>query len=42
MTVIYNINTSVAPTANLAAVGGVVVEAIQSYEQRSGKSWRSN
>jgi hypothetical protein len=41
-TVVYNINTSVAPTANLAAVGGVVVEAIQSYEQRSGKSWRNN
>lgn len=41
-TVIYQINTSVAPTANLAAVGGAVVEAIQSYEQRSGRSWRSN
>lgn len=41
-TIIYQINTSVAPTANLAAVGGAVVEAIQSYEQRSGRSWRSN
>jgi hypothetical protein len=41
-TIIYQISTSVAPTANLAAVGGAVVEAIQSYEQRSGKSWRNN
>lgn len=41
-TIVYNISTSVAPTANLAAVGGAVVEAIQSYEQRSGRSWRSN
>jgi hypothetical protein len=41
-TIIYQISTTVAPTANLAAVGGAVVEAIQSYEQRSGKSWRNN
>lgn len=42
MTVIYQINTTVSPTANLAAVGGTIVEAIQSYEQRSGRTWRDN
>lgn len=41
-TVIYQINTSVAPTANLAAVGSQIVESIQAYETRSGKTWRGN
>ena len=41
-TIIYQINTSVAPTANLSAIGQEIVESIQAFESRSGKTWRSN
>ncbi|MFI6737436.1 hypothetical protein ACIBI9_31310 [Nonomuraea sp. NPDC050451] len=41
-TVIYQINTTVSPTANLAAVGAEIVEAVQAYETKSGRSWRAN
>lgn len=41
-TTIYQINTTVAPTANLSAVGQEIVESIQAFESRSGKTWRSN
>ena len=41
-TVIYQINTTVAPTANLAAVGGEIVKSIQAFEKRSSKTWRAN
>lgn len=41
-TVVYQINTTVGPTANLSAVGSEIVKAIQAHEQRSSKSWRSN
>ena len=36
----YNINVNVAPTADKAAVGQSIVEAISSYERRSGAGWR--
>lgn len=36
-----NINVNVPPTADKAAVGQSVVEAIRMYEQRSGTGWRS-
>lgn len=36
-----NINVNVPPTADKAAVGQSVVEAIRMYEQRSGSSWRA-
>ena len=35
------INVSVAPTADKAAIGQTIVEAISSYERRSGDGWRS-
>ena len=35
------INVSVAPTADKAAIGQTIVEAISSYERRSGYGWRS-
>ena len=35
------INVSVAPTADKAAIGQTIVEAISSYERRSGPGWRS-
>jgi len=41
-TIIYQINTSVAPTANLSAIGQEIVESIQAFESRSGKTWRMN
>ena len=35
------INVNVAPTADKAAIGQTIVEAISSYERRSGYGWRS-
>lgn len=35
------INVSVAPTADKAAIGQTIVEAISSYERRSGPGWRA-
>lgn len=35
------INVSVAPTADKAAIGQTIVEAISSYERRSGDGWRN-
>jgi len=35
------INVSVSPTADRAAIGQTIVEAISSYERRSGTGWRS-
>ena len=35
------INVNVSPTADKAAIGQTIVEAISSYERRSGPSWRS-
>ena len=35
------INVSVAPTADKAAIGQTIVEAISSFERRSGTGWRS-
>jgi len=35
------INVSVAPTADKASIGQTIVEAISSYERRSGYGWRS-
>lgn len=35
------INVSVAPTADKAAIGQTIVEAISSYERRSGPGWRN-
>jgi hypothetical protein len=35
------INVSVSPTADKAAIGQTIVEAISSYERRSGDGWRS-
>jgi hypothetical protein len=35
------INVSVSPTADKAAIGQTIVEAISSYERRSGPGWRS-
>jgi hypothetical protein len=35
------INVSVAPTADKASIGQTIVEAISSYERRSGDGWRS-
>jgi SLT domain-containing protein len=37
----YHITVSVPPGANLAEAGRVTVAAIQQYEKRSGKGWRS-
>lgn len=37
----YRINVSVPPTANPAEVGREVVHAIQAFEKRSGRGWRS-
>ena len=34
------INVNVAPTADKAAIGQTIVEAISSYERRSGSNWR--
>jgi hypothetical protein len=35
------INVNVSPTADKAAIGQTIVEAISSYERRSGPGWRS-
>ena len=35
------INVSVAPTADKASIGQTIVEAISSFERRSGTGWRS-
>jgi hypothetical protein len=35
------INVNVSPTADKAAIGQTIVEAISSYERRSGYGWRS-
>ncbi len=35
------INVSVSPTADKAAIGQTIVEAISSFERRSGSGWRS-
>jgi len=35
------INVTVSPTADKAAIGQTIVEAISSYERRSGPGWRS-
>ena len=35
------INVNVAPTADKASIGQTIVEAISSYERRSGPGWRS-
>jgi hypothetical protein len=34
------INVNVSPTADKASIGQTIVEAISSYERRSGSSWR--
>lgn len=41
-TTIYQINTSVAPTANLASVGAEIVTSIQAFENYNGNGWRRN
>ena len=38
---VYNINVNVSATADKAAVGQTIVEAIAAYERRSGDSWRA-
>jgi TP901 family phage tail tape measure protein len=38
---IYNINVNVSATADKAAVGQTIVEAIAAYERRAGDSWRA-
>jgi hypothetical protein len=35
------INVNVSPTADKASIGQTIVEAISSYERRSGPGWRS-
>jgi hypothetical protein len=37
----YNINVNVSATADKAAIGQTIVEAIASYERRSGATWRA-
>ena len=37
----YQVNVSVAPTADQASVGKAVVEAIAAFERRSGRGWRA-
>jgi hypothetical protein len=37
----WNITVPVSPLSNPAEVGRAVVGAVQAYEQRSGKAWRS-
>jgi hypothetical protein len=34
------INVNVSPTADKASIGQTIVEAISSYERRSGSGWR--
>jgi len=38
---VINVNVTVAPTADKAAVGQAVVESIREYERRSGSGWRA-
>jgi TP901 family phage tail tape measure protein len=38
---VYNINVNVSATADKAAVGQTIVEAIAAYERRSGDGWRA-
>ena len=38
---VYNINVNVSATADKASIGQTIVEAIASYERRSGSNWRS-
>lgn len=38
---VYQINVNVSPTADKAAIGQSIVEAISSYERRSGSTWRA-
>jgi len=38
---VYNINVNVSTTADKAAVGQSIVEAIAAYERRSGDGWRA-
>jgi len=38
---IYNINVNVSATADKAAVGQTIVEAIAAYERRAGDGWRA-
>jgi hypothetical protein len=38
---VYNINVNVSATADKAAVGQTIVEAIAAYERRAGDSWRA-
>lgn len=40
-TAVYNINVNVSTTADKAAVGQSIVEAIAAYERRSGDGWRA-
>ena len=37
----YTINVNVSPTADKAGIGQTIVEAISSFEKRSGASWRA-
>jgi TP901 family phage tail tape measure protein len=38
---VINVNVTVAPTADKAAIGQAVVESIREYERRSGAGWRA-
>jgi TP901 family phage tail tape measure protein len=38
---VYNINVNVSATADKAAIGQTIVEAIAAYERRSGDGWRA-
>jgi len=38
---VYNINVNVSATADKAAVGQTIVEAIAAYERRAGDGWRA-
>ena len=38
---VYNVNVAVSATADKASIGQTIVEAIRSFEQRSGSGWRS-
>lgn len=37
----YTINVNVAPGGDLVATGKAIVDAIRSYERRSGRAWRT-
>jgi TP901 family phage tail tape measure protein len=38
---VYNINVNVSATADKAAIGQTIVEAISAYERRAGDGWRA-